>query len=437
MIFNDTKNPPTVEPMGSVDRTAFETALLGAEKLKQSASAPFMLTRGINTAPDIYIAGDDVIIEAHADLSLSKGNKYYRPFSYYEAATGGGGLVRPNEFQKNGIEAMRMSEAAISLYVKGKLYLTDIEYRNTLELFKWAKLPKNDEKYYRSAALVMINRGGDFRVINAKNVYVEYYKEDYAGNDEYGTFEIIMRQRIDVVKEIEVDGVDSSLLDKISNVAATADKITKTATKVVKTTAAAAQAGATIYTAATGEQTALTKAINQYSDVAKKAADGVNNISSGNFEGAFDNVKDAANTGMDPEKKRRMERQKEWNLTYEEDIHSMEGTDYIPTDPGDPPADINSEEYQEWKEAKDAFDKYNKASKEEKYNIIKQNILKELETDPTLSPEDVEAIQKELSKGKYGNLDLTSFVKTLDNMTNTIRLQKNNTNANSNVNLEK
>ncbi len=109
---------------------------------------------------------------------------------------------------------------------------------------EWAQVkPEEDgtKQYYRGIIIKIMTPGGDFRLIKAKNVYVDSYKENYQ-EGEYGTFEMSLVERIDSNEQFEVDGigyVEESTLDKVA-------KGVEKAAKVVAGLAVAAQAGKVI-----------------------------------------------------------------------------------------------------------------------------------------------------------------------------------------------
>ena len=95
--------------------------------------------------------------------------------------------------------------------VKGALNVGNAEgalkaKRNTLLLSKWAADKPTDvpneqnqnvqQPYYRSVALSIKTKAGDFRIITAQNMYVESYSEDYSSG-EFGTFDLLLKQKIE------------------------------------------------------------------------------------------------------------------------------------------------------------------------------------------------------------------------------------------------
>lgn len=165
-------------------------------------------------------------------------------------------IVRGQVQGKNKVRVIKMN-------IKGNLYLPleedgltsaakgiagnkgdENKLRNTLLLSKWASvLPEYDahEHFYRGIIISVITKAGDFRVITAKNVYVDSYTENYK-EGEFGTFDLTLLQRPEVrVADFKVDGLGYeklSTLDRIKNGVEKAAKVTAVAGTVVATAGA-------------------------------------------------------------------------------------------------------------------------------------------------------------------------------------------------------
>ena len=162
---------------------------------------------------------------------------------------------------------------SIKLEIKGNLYLpldeglegdakkliginkgAENTLRNTLLFSEWAQVtPAEDRQkhYYRGIVVNVITKAGDFRLIIAKNVYVDSYSEDYK-DGEFGTFEMTLVGKVDTLEDFQVKGLGS---EKTSTLA----KVAKVVSKAVEVVAVGAQAGKIITETVekyTGETTA-------------------------------------------------------------------------------------------------------------------------------------------------------------------------------------
>lgn len=156
--------------------------------------------------------------------------------------------------------------------------------RNTLLLSKWASvLPEEDknEHFYRGIIISVITKAGDFRVITAKNIYVDSYTENYQ-EGEFGTFSLSLIQRPDAhVADFKVDGLGYeklSTLDKIKKGVETAAKVTATAGVVAAGVGAVGKTVTETVEKFTGE-TAATRWIKYGFDTASSAGNVANSAS--------------------------------------------------------------------------------------------------------------------------------------------------------------
>jgi len=188
--------------------------------------------------PDMLIdkdaAGDDVITAI--DIAFENKDINIEP-----------GVTRKVKLAKIGIKGnlylpIKGSLEADAASMLGKSNL-ESKKKNTLRLAEWAQLQPTADKeegYYRGISISVITKAGDFRVINANNVYVESYEEDYSAG-EFGTFELHLSQRADVTSAVKVTGLNEqseSVAAQIKGaISAAADKAGKAAA-VVGTVAA-------------------------------------------------------------------------------------------------------------------------------------------------------------------------------------------------------
>jgi|GEM_PF-1721123 len=125
--------------------------------------------------------------------------------------------------------------------------------KNTLRLMEWAQVmpdAKKDDGYYRAIVILVMTKAGDFRVISANNVYVDYYKENYQ-EGEFGTFELILSQRADATTAVKVNGLDEEKKSVADQIKGALGKTAKTVGKVAAvagTVAVAAKVASSIGT---------------------------------------------------------------------------------------------------------------------------------------------------------------------------------------------
>ena len=143
--------------------------------------------------------------------------------------------------------------------------------RNTLLLSKWAVVePETKDKkepYYRSIALSISTKAGDFRIVTANDMYVESYSEDYS-EGEFGTFELLLRQKINSQNKAKVNGLASEKLTVIDKIGKAIDKAADVASKIA-TTAAVAGAIVTATTETVEKFTGETDATRKIKGVSK------------------------------------------------------------------------------------------------------------------------------------------------------------------------
>ncbi len=187
------------------------------------------------------------------------------------------------------------TKRAIKMHIKGNLYLP-LEgslkdaakaavgvgngeaslkaKRNTLLLSQWAAVkPDSNEAnkpYYRSVALSITTKAGDFRVITANNMYVESYSEDYS-EGEFGSFELTLKQSLEGNANFKVDGLASEKLTVIDKIGKAIDKAADVASKIA-TTAAVAGAIVATTTETVEKFTGETEATRKIKGVSKATA---------------------------------------------------------------------------------------------------------------------------------------------------------------------
>ncbi|MCC5463785.1 hypothetical protein [Pelosinus baikalensis] len=96
----------------------------------------------------------------------------------------------------------------ITMNVVGKLHADDGNGSNseTIKLFQWAQIPAENEEAYRSVTAEVIASGKCFRKITFNQAFVVDYSERYTDTKGIGEFAMTIRQKIDKIDEVEVDG---------------------------------------------------------------------------------------------------------------------------------------------------------------------------------------------------------------------------------------
>lgn len=92
----------------------------------------------------------------------------------------------------------------ITMNVIGKLNVDDAS--KTVELFKWAQTPAENEDAYRSVTAEVIASGKCVRKITFNQAFVVDYTEKYLDNRGIGEFAMTIRQKVDKIDEVDVDG---------------------------------------------------------------------------------------------------------------------------------------------------------------------------------------------------------------------------------------
>ena len=203
-VWKDAEKVPKLKPEKADDRI---TAITNT-----TASIITGKTKG---DPDILIdadgAGENAISSAH--------------LSYYNA-----------KIKENGAEVVKRF---IKIKINGNLYLPldnslseaaksaaglnagdENKKRDTVLLSKWAAaMPEDDktkpEPYYRGVILWIMTKAGDFRIVTANNMYIETYDEDYK-EGEFGTFQLVLMQKMDSSSKFEVAGLGYEKVSKLA-----------------------------------------------------------------------------------------------------------------------------------------------------------------------------------------------------------------------------
>lgn len=245
-VWNDSTKMPNITPQKAANMiTQMKTSINKAG--------------GTSANPDILIDKDAGGADAIKSVSVS----------YITKSIDKGAKWGFDDWEIQGKTSIRV----IKIDIKGNLYLpldegltgdaksmvgmasNENKIRDTLLLSQWASLQPeddNDKHYYRGIIISVLTKAGDFRVITAKNVYVENYTENYQ-EGEFGTFSMTLLQRADKItvkskKELnfKVDGLGHekiSLTDqlatgveKAAGVVAMGNAAVNTATSIAKKT---------------------------------------------------------------------------------------------------------------------------------------------------------------------------------------------------------
>lgn len=92
----------------------------------------------------------------------------------------------------------------ITMNVIGKLNVDDAS--KTVELFKWAQTPAESEDAYRSVTAKVNSSDQCVRKITFNQAFVVDYTEKYLDNRGIGEFAMTIRQKVDKIDEVDVDG---------------------------------------------------------------------------------------------------------------------------------------------------------------------------------------------------------------------------------------
>lgn len=215
--------------------------------------------------------------DAIGDLTGVAANNSKKPDIWIDEDGGGEDAIKSvkisyltSEVEENDRKKLVRS---IKLEIKGNLYLpldeelegdakkliginkgAENKLRNTLLFSEWAQVtPAEDAQkhYYRGIVVNVITKAGDFRLIIAKNVFVDSYKENYT-EGEFGTFTLSLVGKIDALADFTVDGLGYEKQSWLNTVS-------KVVSKSVEVIAVGAQAGKMITETVekyTGETTA-------------------------------------------------------------------------------------------------------------------------------------------------------------------------------------
>lgn len=101
----------------------------------------------------------------------------------------------------------KSSQADATMWISGKLLSIDDGSNNsdTLELFKWSKVPAQISDAYRNVTVEVVTEDKIFREINFPNAFVIDYSERYNDNAGIGEFSLVVRQKADKILDIKVD----------------------------------------------------------------------------------------------------------------------------------------------------------------------------------------------------------------------------------------
>ena len=274
-IWNDVKKMPVVTPQKAAGRLEGMVSSITAKARSLTAGG-----NGKASNPDILIdknsGGEDTVTSVDISYHMEE----------VEKVKGAG----------------KKQVLAVKINIKGNLYLplkedglTDAaksmvgmakdenKIRDTLLLSKWANvLPENDARdhFFRGVVISILTKAGDFRVITAKNVYIESYKENYK-EGEFGTFELQLAERVDAWGQLKVEGLGYEEVPLLKSVGDKLEKAAKVVATVGTVAAGVGAVGKTITTTVekfTGE-TAATRWIKYGFDTASSAGDVANNAS--------------------------------------------------------------------------------------------------------------------------------------------------------------
>ena len=273
-IWKDAKKMPIIIPRKAADR-------LGGIADSIKARAKNILGAGsTGSNPDILIdknsGGEDTITSV--DIS-------YRMQEVEKANGAGKKKVLAVKINIKGNLYLPLKEDGLTGAAKSMVGMAKDEnkIRDTLLLSKWASvLPEEDESkhFYRGIIISVLTKAGDFRVITAKNVYIESYKENYK-EGEFGTFELQLAERVDAWGQLKVEGLGYEEVPLLKSVGDKLEKAAKVVATVGTVAAGVGAVGKTITTTVekfTGE-TAATRWIKYGFDTASTAGNVANTTS--------------------------------------------------------------------------------------------------------------------------------------------------------------
>lgn len=102
----------------------------------------------------------------------------------------------------------KSTQMCLTLQIAGKLQADDNGSINsqTVKLFEWSMIPPEEEDVYRTVT-VEFNHGGQcFRRITLDTAFVVDYDERYSTSSGVGDFFMIIRQKADMIKNVNVEG---------------------------------------------------------------------------------------------------------------------------------------------------------------------------------------------------------------------------------------
>ncbi|WP_110955895.1 hypothetical protein [Anaerosinus massiliensis] len=111
-------------------------------------------------------------------------------------------LTSPNDSRA------RSTKNYITVNIIGKLHADASGGGNseTLKIFKWAQVPAEDEKAYRTVTIEVISENKCFRQIVMSKAFVIDYNERYTDSRGIGEFALNIRQKADMVDDVQVEG---------------------------------------------------------------------------------------------------------------------------------------------------------------------------------------------------------------------------------------
>ena len=101
----------------------------------------------------------------------------------------------------------RTTDVAVSVVIEGKiLTMLDDGLESTVDLAQWSMLSVEKADCYKKVDIMATSAGKVLRNYILPNAFVVDYKENYGTTEGIGTFRLVLRQKKDKIKMVEVLG---------------------------------------------------------------------------------------------------------------------------------------------------------------------------------------------------------------------------------------
>lgn len=98
----------------------------------------------------------------------------------------------------------KSTAVAVTVWVTGKLFSTDIGNSKTSKLFDWSLVPAQSADAYREVTVEVIHASEEpFRTIHLPNAFIVNYSERYNDDKGFGEFALVLKQRADKIPDVK------------------------------------------------------------------------------------------------------------------------------------------------------------------------------------------------------------------------------------------